>query len=79
MDYEKKEIPLQSRFPFIGLMNNDGEPKVIEYNVRMEDPEDGGCSATNFKRFSYIYYSVLEQVLWPEYKTEKYHSITQLP
>ncbi len=39
MEGLKKETMDYRGFIFIGLMNCDGEPRVIEYNVRMGDPE----------------------------------------
>ena len=35
---QKDNLPYKG-FIFIGLMNIDGQPKVVEYNVRMGDPE----------------------------------------
>ena len=39
IDGLKKDGIKYTGFLFIGLMNDDGEPFVIEYNVRMGDPE----------------------------------------
>ena len=36
--FKKENLPYKG-FVFIGLMNKDGVPRVVEYNVRMGDPE----------------------------------------
>ena len=38
LGFKKDNLPYQG-FVFIGLINVNGDPKVIEYNVRMGDPE----------------------------------------
>ena len=36
--FKKEKLPYKG-FVFIGLMNENGTPRVVEYNVRMGDPE----------------------------------------
>tara|TARA_B100000401_G_scaffold436319_1_gene379578 strand:- start:737 stop:2023 length:1287 start_codon:yes stop_codon:yes gene_type:complete len=36
--FKKENLPYKG-FVFIGLMNDNGDPRVVEYNVRMGDPE----------------------------------------
>lgn len=54
---QKEGIPYKG-FLFIGLMNSDGEPKVIEYNVRMGDPETEAVLPRISSDFLHLLYGI---------------------
>ena len=58
----KEEIDYKG-FLFIGLMNVNGEPMVIEYNVRMGDPETESVIARIQNDFLAIMHAVAEERL----------------
>ena len=58
----KEDIDFKG-FLFIGLMNVNGEPMVIEYNVRMGDPETESVIARIQNDFLSIMYAVAEERL----------------
>ena len=58
----KEDIDFKG-FLFIGLMNVNGEPMVIEYNVRMGDPETESVIARIQNDFLSIMHAVAEERL----------------
>jgi phosphoribosylamine--glycine ligase len=73
---EKQKIPYQG-FLFIGLMNVNGDPYVIEYNVRMGDPETQAVLPRIKSDFVDLLYALgTQQLNTYQFETEKFCTAT---